>query len=112
VSTPGSEQSRQHDLPLPKVPKEAILVSRNPEYRGMVWKLIASKRGLLGLKQADAGNRAAAYLADTFNFNAISSRDRRCGSSVPSGEPSRIGRCGRMSVWPAFILVSPRDNLN
>jgi len=39
-------------LPLPKVPKEAILVSRNPEYRGMVWKLIASKRGLLGLKQA------------------------------------------------------------
>jgi len=39
-------------LPLPKVPKEAILVSQNPEYRGMVWKLIASKRGLLGLKQA------------------------------------------------------------
>jgi hypothetical protein len=52
VSTPGSEQSRQHDLPLPKVPKEAILVSQNPEYRGMVCKLIASKRGLLGLKRA------------------------------------------------------------
>jgi hypothetical protein len=99
-------------LPLPKVPKEAILVSQNPEYRGMVWKLIASKRGLLGLKQADAGNREATYRADTFNFNAISSRDRRSGSPVPSGEPSRIGRCGRMSAWPAFIPVSPRDNLN